>query len=194
MTRRLALALAGTAVGWAQVPAGAPAEPARTLASFEVRDLDGRRQRFETAGKVTVVVFFSAVCPISNDYNERMNALYGQWQPKGVQFLFVNANSNEGASEIEQQRKEAGFAFPVYKDRGNVLADRLGATVTPETFVLDRQGTVRYQGHIDDSRNPVRARVHGLRNAIESVLAGSAPQPAQTKAFGCTIKRERKDS
>jgi alkyl hydroperoxide reductase subunit AhpC len=143
---------------------------------------------------VTVVVFISTVCPVSNSYNLRMKELYRDYAPKGVKFQFLNANQNESQVEVEDHARSVGFPFPVMKDANNVIADRLGAEYTPESFVIDREGVVRYRGRIDDAQNPARVRQSSLRLAIDAVLAGrDAPTP-ETKAFGCTIKRVRKAS
>jgi alkyl hydroperoxide reductase subunit AhpC len=146
------------------------------------------------AQDVTVVVFLSTVCPVSNSYNLRMKELYRDYAPKGVKFQFLNANQNESQVEVEDHTRSVGFPFPVMKDANNVIADRLGAEYTPESFVIDREGVVRYRGRIDDAQNPARVRQSSLRLAIDAVLAGrDAPTP-ETKAFGCTIKRVRKAS
>ena len=143
---------------------------------------------------VTVVVFISTVCPVSNSYNLRMKELYRVYAPKGVKFEFLNANQNESPAEVEDHARSVGFPFPVMRDSNNVMADRLGAEYTPESFVIDRQGVVRYHGRIDDAQNPARVRQNSLRLAIDAVLAhGEVPTP-ETKAFGCTIKRVRKAS
>jgi hypothetical protein len=82
----------------------------------------------------------------------------------------------------------------VYKDANNVLANRFGAEVTPETYVIDSSGIIRYHGSIDDSQNEARIRTRGLRNALDALLAGKPVEVTQTKAFGCTIKRVRRSS
>lgn len=81
------------------------------------------------------------------------------------------------------------FGFPVYKDLNNVVADRFGAQATPETFVIDSAGVIRYHGSIDDSRNEARVKFRGLRGALDAVLAGKQPEVPETRAFGCSIKR-----
>ena len=150
---------------------------------------------FSTAqADVTALIFISTKCPVSNAYNDRMNAIYNEFSGERVQFLFVNANDNEPLEEIREHARSAGFPFPVHKDLNNALADRLGAQSTPEAFVFARNGELRYHGFIDDQKNPARVKVDGLRNALNSVLAGRSPEPSRTKAFGCTIKRVRKSS
>ena len=165
------------------------------VTDFSVQDLDGKPASFSTLrGPVTVVIFVSTQCPISNSYNQRMNALYKDYGSKDVKFIFVNANRNESANEVRTHAKGVGFVFPVYKDVNNVLADRFGAEVTPETYVIDSAGVVRYHGAIDDSQNEARVRTRGLRMALDAVVAGKPVEITQTKAFGCTIKRVRHGS
>ena len=77
-------------------------------------------------------------------------------------------------------------------DKNNALADRLGARMTPEAFVLDQHGDIRYRGFIDDAKNPARVTHSGLRGALDAVLAGTPVTNPETKSFGCTIHRVRK--
>lgn len=142
--------------------------------------------------RVTVVIFVSALCPISNEYVDRMSELYREFSPRGVGFVFVNSNVNETDKEVREHAASAGFPFPVYRDEHNGLADRLRASVTPEVFLLDRTGSVRYQGAVDDARNPARVKVPYVKEGIEALLSGRPVPRAAAKSTGCTIKRERK--
>lgn len=164
------------------------------IADFNVQDLNGKSVAYsQLKGDVTVVTFVSTKCPISNDYNERMKQVFADYKAR-VKFVFLNSNANEPAAEVEAHAKEVGFAFPVYKDASNTVADRFGATVTPESYVIDKTGTIVYHGYIDDARNPARVTTQGLRKAMDAALTGQAIGQAETKAFGCTIKRVRKSS
>jgi peroxiredoxin len=140
-------------------------------------------------GSITLVLFISVQCPVSNAYNDRMSALYRDYAPKGVKFIVINANRTESSSAVAQHAREHNFPFTVYKDQGNIVADRFGATVTPEAYVIDGEDKVRYHGSIDDSKNPSHVSTQRLRLALDAVLAGNPPPQAETKAFGCTIKR-----
>jgi hypothetical protein len=138
----------------------------------------------------TVVIFISTQCPVSNGYNSRMMALHRDYSPKGVRFLFVNANRTEDAAAVAEHARKIGFAFPVYKDPDNVLADRFNAQVTPETYVIDPAGILRYHGAIDDSpANESRVTARPLRAALDALLAGGVVARKEAKAMGCTIKR-----
>ena len=162
------------------------------VTGFSIQDLDGKPVAFSTLrGPITVVTFIATQCPVSNSYNQRMNAIYQDYSSKGVKFIFVNANRTEPASEVREHAKRVGFAFPVYKDADNVLADRFDAQVTPESYVIDSAGIIRYHGSIDDSQNESHIRTQRLRLALDAVLAGKTVDQAETKTFGCGIKRVR---
>ncbi len=164
-----------------------------TVAGFKLTEVNGKAADFASfQGATTVVTFIATKCPISNDYNDRMNAVYTDYSAKGVKFIFINSNSAEPAAEVAEHAKQVNFAFPVYKDENNVVADQFGAQVTPEAYVIDQTGAVRYHGYVDDSRNASRIQFQGLRAALDAVLAGRPVEKAETKAFGCTIKRVKK--
>ena len=164
-------------------------------ADFTLADLNGAKVAISPGkGDVMVVTFISTICPVSNNYNTRMNDLYRDHSSKGVKFVFINANQNEKPAAVEEHARRAGFPFPVYVDVGNVVADRFGAQSTPETFVIGGDGAIRYHGRIDDSQNQARIKHDSLRLAIDAVLAGRAVAAPETKAFGCAIKRARKTS
>ncbi len=157
---------------------------------FALKQLDGSPVQFSALkGNVTLVMFISVQCPVSNAYDDRMNLLYQDYAPKGVRFVVINANRTEPAAAVQEHAKAHNFPFTVYKDENNVVADKFGASVTPETYVIDAIGTLRYHGSIDDSQNPSRITTQRLRLALDAVLAGKEPPQTETKAFGCTIKK-----
>lgn len=144
-----------------------------------------------SAAKATVVIFVSTQCPVSNAYNGRLAALYNDYNSQGVQFAFVNANSTESMSDVEAHEKRVGWPFEVIKDNGNTLADKLGAEHTPEAFVFDRSGALAYHGRVDNSMHEEEVKQRDLRDALDAVLAGRPVPVAETRAFGCSIKRAK---
>lgn len=168
--------------------------PGAKAPSIRLTDLKGSPVAIEPAkGRPTVVVFISAECPISNAYNQRMTALYRSYSDR-VRFVFVNSNQNESDHQVSGHIAQVGFPFPVYRDPGNAAADAFSAELTPEAFVIDAGGIIRYHGAIDDQRNPARVRVDALRLSLEAVLKGGKVDPEQVRAFGCTIKRAHRGS
>lgn len=141
--------------------------------------------------KATVVMFIATRCPVSNAYNERMRTIAQQYMSKGVRFVGINSNVIEPTPEVAEHAKQNGFPFPVQKDEGNKIADHFNAQFTPEIFVVDAKGVLCYHGRIDDSQNTANITTHDLRDTLDALLAGKNPPHAETKAFGCTIKRVR---
>ncbi|MEZ5400321.1 MAG: redoxin family protein [Bryobacteraceae bacterium] len=152
---------------------------------IELRTPAGETARFELSGApATVVIFISTVCPISNDYHDRFEALRREQEPRGVRVLFVYSNYREPPAEIARHAVASRFSFPVYVDADQRLADALEAKFTPTAVVLDRSGEVRYVGAIDDSVYPARVKDRYAARAIDAVLAGREPAPARTDAAG----------
>ena len=146
----------------------------QSVSDFTVRDMKGRSLNYRTLkGKVTVVMFFSTRCPISNAFNFRRNTLYREFKDR-VKFIVVDSNSNESLAEVRAYAEEVGFDFPVYMDPKNEVSDRFGVLATTDTFVMDSSGVMRYHGYIEDALNPERTTKQGLRLAIEAVLEAQA--------------------
>ena len=177
-------------------PSAAPAPPAIGGAAPDFTlpaAADGRPVTLKAllgGNKAVTVMFIATKCPVSNAYNERMAALAKEYAPRGIAFVGINSNKAEPASEAAEHAAKQGFPFPVVKDDGNRVADLYGAQKTPEVFVLDPKGTLLYHGRIDESSDdPKGVKSPDLRNALDAIL-GARPVPvAETKAFGCTIKR-----
>jgi len=142
------------------------------------------------ANKAVAVIFVATKCPVSNAYNGRMAAIAKEYAGKGVAVVGINSNATEPAAEVADHAKKNGLDFRILKDPGNKVADAWGATKTPEVFLLDPKGVVLYHGRIDESQDdPKDVRSPDLRNALDAFLAGTPVPKAETKAFGCTIKR-----
>ena len=143
-----------------------------------------------TKSKAVAVVFVATQCPVSNAYNTRMAALGKEYAAKGIPLVGINSNKTEPAAEVKAHAEKHGFTFPVLKDDGNKIADAYGATRTPEVFVLDPKGNLLYHGRIDENQDdPKGVKSPDLRNALDAILSGRPVPAAETKAFGCTIKR-----
>lgn len=139
--------------------------------------------------KAIVIMFIATQCPVSNGYNTRMAKLYDDYKSKGVTFLGINSNKQETVEEIKNHAKEQNLNFIILKDLNNVIADKFGASVTPEIFVLNNQYEILYHGRIDDSRRENDVKRNDLRIALDEILAGKKVSEPVSKAFGCSIKR-----
>jgi peroxiredoxin len=166
-------------------------EDLKKVSDFTLEDYNGVKHSLTDfkSSKVIVLMFIATQCPVSNAYDDRMVALQKDYASKGVTFLGINAKKQEGVEEVKNHAKQHGFEFTVLKDWNNVVADKLGASVTPEIYVLNSSFEILYHGRIDDSQRENRVSSKDLRNALDLALSGKPVLLRETKAFGCTIKR-----
>ena len=154
---------------------------------FGMATLEGRRFSLAEAEKThtgVVILFLSTICPYSNYYNDLIRDLSREFEKKGIVFVGVNSGKLETAEEVRTHAREHGHAFDIIKDSENRIAELLDARRTPEAFLLDSRGTLRYHGRIAS-----KISAPDLKSAIEAFLAGQPIRPAETKAFGCAIPR-----
>lgn len=136
--------------------------------------------------KGVAVVFISTQCPVSNAYNERMQALYDEYRSKGIYLFGINSNNTEPMDAVTKHAKDHGFKFAVLKDTNSEVDDDYGAGVTPEIYIADGNLKLKYHGAIDNNqRNPSK---HFAADAMQAILDGKNPDPAETPAKGCSIK------
>ncbi len=177
---------------------GANIKVGEKVADFTLPDLSGNLHRlYEFQGKKAVAVIFIATrCPYSNAFNHVMASLAQEYENRGVAFVGINANNTEPGPEVQEHARVHGLHFLILKDVGNLVADRLGASVTPEVFLLDRNWKLYYHGALGNSHqpttNPDETNGDEIRGALNTLLAGKPAAVTETKAFGCTIKRIKK--
>lgn len=162
---------------------------------FTLPDVNGKKYSLNDFKNSTaiVIIFVSTRCPVSNDYNSRMEKIYQDYKDKGITVIGINSNKEENEEEIKKHAKKNNLNFLILKDRGNKVADMFEASFTPEVFVLNSNFELLYHGRIDDSRKIKNAKEQDLRNALEEILANKQVTKKETKAFGCTIKRVKNE-
>jgi peroxiredoxin len=162
-----------------------------TIEDFTLPDAAGKNHSLNSLkGKNgSVLIFISVQCPISNAYNERMEKLAQDYSARGISIIGINANNTEPADAVKAHAAEKHLTFPILKDPGNKIADRLGATCTPEVYFLDAGNRLLYHGRIDNNKDASQIESNDLREALDSALAGKPIQKTTATAFGCTIKR-----
>ena len=180
------IALLLSAAAFSQAPAVGSA-----IDSFSLADTAGTMQTLKgLSGKNgAVIVFLSAQCPVVRGYVARINRLAADYQAKGINFIGINSNATEDLNWVKSNVTEYGYKFPVLIDKGSVVADKLGATVTPEVYYVDVNGTLLYHGAIDNDRTGKNVTETFLKAAFDASLSGKKIERTSANAFGCSIKR-----
>lgn len=173
------------------IPICAAAQMGEKVSGFHLTDSSGNAHTLEDyAGKILVLEFWSFKCPVSLAYDERVAQLQSKYSQREVVVLAVASNRNESPVEVQRNAANLKLPFPVLLDRDGALADKVGATHTPSVVILDRTGKLSYRGAIDNNkRTDERGRVAYVEEALDALLAGLPVPQAETKVFGCSIKR-----
>lgn len=167
-----------------------------TATDFKLKGTDDKMHSLTEIkdAKGYVVIFTCNHCPFSKMYEDRIIALQKKYKEKGYPVIAINpndpkANAEDSFDKMKVRAKEKGFNFLYLFDDGQKIYPQYGATKTPHVFLLDQNRVVKYIGAIDDNAKDAAAvEEKFLENAIDALSAGETPNPATTKAIGCSIK------
>lgn len=162
-----------------------------TMPDFSLADYDGNTHTLKQyAGKIVVLVFCSHKCPFSRGIDQDFAALQNKYGNDGLVFHGIDSHSDTTAAEIREYAVSSGLPQPILRDDGNRYADAVGALVTPDFFIVDKQGRLAYRGAFDNRLTPdgSGSRTY-VADAIEALLTDIPLNPAHVPSWGCTIKR-----
>ncbi len=190
--RALALACICAVMLGCGAPVVAQVEPGQAMPEFKLKDLDGKEHSLsDFKGKIVVIEFCSHNCPYSRGADPQLIALAEKYADKGVVVLGIDSNTPNDVPSIKKYAEETGKKYPILKDEGNAYADKVGATRTPEVFVLDKEGKVAYHGAFDNRKKPDEpGDTPYVENAVKALIEGKPVETPTAKAWGCTIKRK----
>lgn len=161
---------------------------------FELPDTDGTPVAFEPArSAASVVVFTANGCPYARAWHGRIQDVVRDYAERDVTVLQIVSNDDADHPEdamdgMRARVAEGELAGPFLRDAEQAAARGYGATATPQVFVIDRQGVVRYSGAPDGDHDDPAQRAGWLRDALDDVLAGREVARPVTSPAGCSIK------
>ena len=164
--------------------------------AFKLPGVDGKEHSIdEYKGKDAVVVIFSCNhCPYVRAWEDRMVQIQADYASKGVQIIAFNSNDaskfpEDSFPNMKERARVKNFNFPYVRDETQSVARAYGAERTPEVFMFNKNGVLRYHGAIDDNYDdPKGVREHYLRLALDAMLSGNPISTPETRPVGCSIK------
>lgn len=165
----------------------------RRAPDFSLPDTEGRLHG-PGGASATVVIFTCNHCPYALAWHARLIALAEEYRARDVSFLMINPNDAERypADSLDAMRKRVAQGelgkVPYLRDESQAVARAYDAKTTPDVFVLDEHGLMRYRGAPDEDYERPELAAKWVRDALDAILAGRDPMPCETAPVGCTIK------
>jgi peroxiredoxin len=156
--------------------------------TFSLPDTDGAEHGPDG---VTVVIFTCNHCPYALAWHERLMQAARDYED--VTFLAINPNDGERypadsyEAMKERVRHDGGWPMPYLRDESQEVARAYDAKTTPDVFVLDAEGRLRYRGAPDEDHK-ADLNAEWLREALDAVVGGGEPRRPETEPVGCSIK------
>jgi peroxiredoxin len=155
---------------------------------FALPDTAGQEHALATPA---VVVFTCNHCPYALAWHDRIAAAARDYPD--VHFYAINPNDAEryprdslDAMRARVEREE--WPMPYLRDESQDVARAFGAKTTPDLFVIDAAGLLRYRGAPDPDHQDPSLSASWLREALDSVLAGEDVVRPETDPIGCSVK------
>jgi peroxiredoxin len=166
---------------------------------FTGTDINGKTIKLsDYKGKIVVLESYNSDCPFCHNHyaSGAMQELQKDMAAKGVVWLLVDSVNTKNFSyrASEQARKEFAdlkiAAVAWIDDHSGDIGHLYGMKTTPHMFVIAADGTLVYDGAIDDRPQPFgdpRTAKNYVRAAVNELLAGKPVTVAQTKPYGCGV-------
>jgi peroxiredoxin len=185
-----AMALAATTFG---VEVGKPAP------DFTATDINGKTVKLsDYKGKIVVLESYNSDCPFcANHYKTgAMPELERDMAAKGVVWLIVNSVNPKNMSHRTPAQARQEFvdqkmtAAAWIDDSSGTIGHLYEMLTTPHMFVIDKNGTLVYDGAIDNRPEPSgdpRTAKNYVHAAVDELMAGKPVTVSQTKPYGCAV-------
>jgi peroxiredoxin len=171
---------------------------------FTAIDSHGKPQKLsDYKGKYVVLEWHNQGCPYTRKHYEsgNMQQLQKKWTDKGVVWFTV-ISSGPGMQGFVTPTQEDEYLQKMHASPTAVLMDVTGtlghlydAKTTPEMFVISPDGTVVYEGAIDDHPTTDQKDIAGAKNYVDAALSEAmASKPvaeAATRPYGCSVKYKK---
>lgn len=192
---------------FAAVTAGrvsAAVEVGKPAPDFSLTDIHGKtHQLSDYKGKVVVLEWNNPGCPVvQRHYNSgNMQSTQKVASADGAVWLQINTSAPgaQGKDQISSWLTKTGATSTAYlQDTTGKIGRLYGAQTTPHLYIVNKDGTLAYQGAIDDNPNATQRETMTSHNyvkaALASIKAGKPVEKSATKAYGCAVKYPKSDT
>jgi peroxiredoxin len=189
----LAVAAAPLAFAKAHIGEAAPA--------FTLTDSNGKsRSLSEFKGKTVVLEWTNADCPFVKKHYGARNMQAQQKSATGDDVVWLTINSGaagqqghvDGAGANAIIKTSGGAQTAYLLDASGDVGRNYGARTTPQMFVIDGDGVLRYMGGIDSipSADPadIPKATQYVTQALAEMKSGKPVSVPTSQPYGCSVK------
>ncbi len=164
---------------------------------FTLTDTDGKTHNLsDFEGKVVVLEWFNPECPFVVKHhakNSTMADLSNEFVGDEVVWVAINSGApgkqGSGLELNKKMKSEWKISYPILLDESGQVGKMYGAKTSPHMYIIDKDGTLKYQGAIDNNPSATTlGDVNFVEQALNEVLAGETVTTAETKPYGCSVK------
>ncbi|MDX8404316.1 MAG: TlpA disulfide reductase family protein [Mariprofundaceae bacterium] len=150
-------------------------------ASFSLPDLQGKMHGLPE-GEVVLLNFWATWCPPCRKEMPSMVELHRKYAEKGLKIVAVSVDRD--INDLSAFVREYKLPFQVLHDADSTVSHDYAVFRYPETFLIDRQGKVRYHlvGAVEWMSEPIIKSIEGMLN--ESAVEKSGAEKSEAKHAG----------
>jgi len=167
---------------------------------FTATDINGKTVHLsDYKGKIVVLESYNSDCPYCHHQyaTGAMQDLQKDLAAKGVVWLLVNSvnpNNSSHRTDAQAQKEEVTQNMDItawIDDSSGAVGHLYGMETTPHMFVIDKSGTLVYDGAIDNVADPVhdtKTARNYVHEAVDDLINGKPIEVSETKPYGCSVK------
>lgn len=178
-------------------PAFAGATVGEKAPSFTLTDLDGNSHSLaDFAGKTVVLEWINPNCPVSDRHAGESTMVSLADKHDEVVWVAINSTAADHRDFLEpaehaEWAEDHGIEYAILYDETGETGKAYDAKTTPHMYIIDADGTLVYNGAIDDDppgRKDQAERTNYVDTGLLALAAGNDVDPASTKPYGCSVK------
>jgi peroxiredoxin len=171
---------------------------------FTATDTQGQTHSIsDYKGKIIVLEWFNHGCPFVKKYynSKNMQNLQKTYAEKGIIWLSIcsSAPGKQGYQTTEEAnttvRAKEIKAAAIILDPDGHIGRKYGAKTTPHMFIINTEGTLVYNGAIDDKPSTKVSEIESaqnyVRSALEEIMAGEEVSTPTSIPYGCSVKYKK---
>jgi hypothetical protein len=184
--------------GWSGQAVHGAVASGKPAPEFTFTTVDGTTAKLsDFRGKIVVLEWLNPGCPfvVRHYRSGNMPSTQALASANGAVWLQINSTAMgdlDAVKSADWQKKNGVIATAYIRDQSGKLGRLYAAQTTPHLFVISKEGTLVYQGAIDDQPSATQSNTMSAHNyvkaALASLKAGKPVEKATTEPYGCGVK------